>query len=97
MSETPILALRPYTSGDRDAVLGVHRLGLQQAGRDNQPGPSDTDLDHIDDYYLRTGDFVVGESDGQIVAIGGLCMLASHIGELKRILDGATTRRSWMR
>jgi CubicO group peptidase (beta-lactamase class C family)/ribosomal protein S18 acetylase RimI-like enzyme len=85
VTATSPLSLRQYTAADREAVLEVHRLGLQQAGRDAAPGPWDIDLDHIDDYYLKLGEFLVGECDGRIVAIGGLRMLASHVGELKRM------------
>jgi CubicO group peptidase (beta-lactamase class C family)/ribosomal protein S18 acetylase RimI-like enzyme len=85
MSNRTPLVLRRYTGADHEAVIAVHRLGLKQAGRDDGPGPWDSDLEHVDDYYLKSGDFLVGECDGRIVAIGGLRMLASHVGELKRM------------
>ncbi|MFN0074187.1 MAG: GNAT family N-acetyltransferase [Chloroflexota bacterium] len=85
MSETPALTLRQYTIADHKAVMEVHRLGLLQMGWDGASGPWDADLEHIEDYYLRHGEFLVGTCDGRVVAIGGLRVLPSGVGELKRM------------
>lgn len=85
MSKSPLFTLRQYTPADHDEVMEVHRLGLRAMGRDDQHRPLDSDLEHIEDFYLRRGDFLVGECDGQIVAIGGLRVSRPSVGELRRM------------
>lgn len=68
------LLIRRYTPRDHAVVLDLHRQGLAQVGL--RPGDGvyyEHDLFRIEDIYLRrTGEFVVGELDGRIVAMGGL-------------------------
>ncbi|RKS77213.1 ribosomal protein S18 acetylase RimI-like enzyme [Actinomadura pelletieri DSM 43383] len=68
------LRLRRYHAADHDTVLALHREGLAQVGL--RPGDGvyyDHDFFRMEDIYLRNdGEFIVGELDGRIVAMGGL-------------------------
>ncbi|MGH3242948.1 MAG: GNAT family N-acetyltransferase [Spirillospora sp.] len=68
------LHLRRYGAADHDTVLALHRAGLAQVGL--RPGDGvyyDHDFFRMEDIYLRNdGEFLVGELDGRIVAMGGL-------------------------
>ncbi|GLZ13583.1 hypothetical protein Acsp04_38180 [Actinomadura sp. NBRC 104425] len=68
------LRLRRYRRGDHATVLALHREGLAQVGL--RPGDGiyyEHDLFRMEEIYLRDGgEFLVGELDGEIVAMGGL-------------------------
>ncbi|MEW2354503.1 GNAT family N-acetyltransferase [Spirillospora sp. NPDC029432] len=68
------LYLRRYRAEDHGTVLDLHREGLAQVGL--RPGDGvyyDHDFFRMEDIYLRNdGEFLVGEVDGRIVAMGGL-------------------------
>ncbi|MFB4318465.1 GNAT family N-acetyltransferase [Actinomadura sp. 21ATH] len=68
------LYLRRYRNEDHGTVLDLHREGLAQVGL--RPGDGvyyDHDFFRMEDIYLRNdGEFLVGELDGRIVAMGGL-------------------------
>ncbi|GGV30527.1 hypothetical protein GCM10010182_62280 [Actinomadura cremea] len=68
------LRLRRYRATDHGVVLALHREGLAQVGL--RPGDGvyyDHDFFRMEDIYLRNdGEFLVGELDGGIVAMGGL-------------------------
>ncbi|HEY8479184.1 MAG TPA: GNAT family N-acetyltransferase [Spirillospora sp.] len=68
------LRLRRYRPADHATVLALHREGLAQVGL--RPGDGvyyDHDFFRMEDIYLRNdGEFLVGELDGTIVAMGGL-------------------------
>ncbi|GAA2146318.1 GNAT family N-acetyltransferase [Actinomadura napierensis] len=68
------LRLRRYRATDHATVLALHREGLAQVGL--RPGDGvyyDHDFFRMEDIYLRNdGEFLVGEVDGRIVAMGGL-------------------------
>ncbi|MFB4307089.1 GNAT family N-acetyltransferase [Actinomadura sp. GTD37] len=68
------LRIRRYHAADHGVVLALHREGLAQVGL--RPGDGvyyDHDFFRMEDIYLRNdGEFLVGELDGRIVAMGGL-------------------------
>ncbi|MFG2003538.1 GNAT family N-acetyltransferase [Spirillospora sp. NPDC048911] len=68
------LRIRRYRATDHATVLELHREGLAQVGL--RPGDGvyyDHDFFRMEDIYLRNdGEFIVGELDGAIVAMGGL-------------------------
>ncbi|WP_243716180.1 GNAT family N-acetyltransferase [Actinomadura darangshiensis] len=68
------LHLRRYRATDHGTVLALHREGLAQVGL--RPGDGvyyDHDFFRMEDIYLRNdGEFLVGELNGRIVAMGGL-------------------------
>jgi len=68
------LHMRRYRAADHAVVLDLHREGLAQVGL--RPGDGvyyDHDFFRMEDIYLcNDGEFIVGELDGRIVAMGGL-------------------------
>ncbi|OLT13744.1 GNAT family N-acetyltransferase [Actinomadura sp. CNU-125] len=68
------LRLRRYRPTDHGVVLALHREGLAQVGL--RPGDGvyyDHDFFRMEDIYLRNdGEFLVGEIEGSLVAMGGL-------------------------
>ncbi|NVI91748.1 hypothetical protein HUX53_31870, partial [Actinomadura sp. BRA 177] len=68
------LRIRRYHAADHGTVLALHREGLAQVGL--RPGDGvyyDHDFFRMEDIYLRNdGEFLVGELDDRIVAMGGL-------------------------
>lgn len=80
------LILRRYGPSNRETIMQLHIEGVEEieaefaaanctpAGADDKEGSfSDDDLEDIPAYYLDAGgDFLVGELDGEVVAIGGL-------------------------
>ncbi|WP_018655537.1 GNAT family N-acetyltransferase [Actinomadura flavalba] len=68
------LRLRRYTPADHATVLRLHRDGLAQVGL--KPGDGvyyDHDFFRMRELYLGDdGEFLVGEVDGETVAMGGL-------------------------
>jgi len=68
------LRLRRYRDGDHATVLALHREGLAQVGL--RPGDGvyyEHDLFRMEEIYLCDGgEFLVGELNGEIVAMGGL-------------------------
>lgn len=79
------LRIHRYDPCDRETVWDLHLLGLAQTGADVGRGPWD-DLKRIETEYLAPGgEFLVGEHDGRVVAMGGFRRLTSLEAELKRI------------
>jgi len=67
------LTLRRYEPSDCGAVLDLHERALRDAGAyaDDLPDGAEADLDDVEAAYLeRGGEFLVGERDGEIVAMG---------------------------
>jgi N-acetylglutamate synthase-like GNAT family acetyltransferase len=48
-------------------------------------GPWDEDLHHIPDIYLKDGEFLIGEHEGRIVAMGAITRKTHECAEVKRI------------
>jgi N-acetylglutamate synthase-like GNAT family acetyltransferase len=49
-------------------------------------GPWDSDIDNIEEVYLANrGEFLVGEINGEIVAMGALRRVTDELAELKRV------------
>ncbi|WP_049900762.1 GNAT family N-acetyltransferase [Halococcus agarilyticus] len=66
------LRIRQYEPADRDAVLALHERALRDTGAsvEDVPPEFEADLRDIADAYLD-GEFVIGECDGDLVAMGG--------------------------
>jgi ribosomal protein S18 acetylase RimI-like enzyme len=82
--------LRRYEPRDREAVLALHRTALREAGSNPDDVPDNDDVRDIEANYLDPGgEFLVVESDGRVVAMGGLAVDGEEIppgaGELLRI------------
>lgn len=66
----PDLSVRQYRPDDRDRVRALHVAALEHAGAYFGAGAADDDLDRIEAAYLDSGDFLVGEVDERVVAMG---------------------------
>jgi ribosomal protein S18 acetylase RimI-like enzyme len=71
---------------DAAAVWALHNLALTHVGAHPGNGPWDDDLHAIEVVYLDSnGEFLIGECDGQIVAMGALLRLTARRAEIKRM------------
>jgi ribosomal protein S18 acetylase RimI-like enzyme len=81
-----MIEIRRYEEGDFDAIWRLHNAALESVGANAGNGPWDDDLRLVPDKYLRVGgEFLVGVSDGEIVAMGALRPLSPFVAEIKRI------------
>jgi len=79
------IALRRYEPSDLQAVWALHQLASQVAG---VPTPElyFSDLHDVESAFLNSGgEFVVGECQGYIVAMGGLRRTAGNRAEIVRM------------
>jgi GNAT superfamily N-acetyltransferase len=81
------LRIRRYTPEDNATVFALHQECLAQVGV--RPGDDvyyDDDFTRVEEVYLRAGgEFVVGEVDGAIAAIGGLRRVDDTVAEMVRL------------
>ncbi len=88
--------IRVYRSADHDVVWELHVLAIREAGAYLGEGPWDDDLHHIEEVYLQGGTFLVGEVDGQIVAMGAFRKISAERAEIKRMrVHPANQRRGY--
>ena len=80
------LSFRRYEPRDFDQVWRLHKLALVYAGADAGEGPWEDDLRAIEDAYLASGgDFLVGEYEDRVVAMGALRRVGSANAEIARM------------
>jgi ribosomal protein S18 acetylase RimI-like enzyme len=80
------LTLRRYRPDDAPRVWQLHTIALAAIGALAPAGPHDADLQAIESVYLETGgEFLIGELDGEPVAMGAVRALGDGRGELKRM------------
>ena len=78
--------IRRYEPGDKRAVRRLHDDALNEVGAHLGTGPWDDDLEDIEDVYLESGgEFLVGELEGEIVAMGAIRRVSPEAAELKRM------------
>ncbi|MEW9556174.1 GNAT family N-acetyltransferase [Nonomuraea sp. NPDC050783] len=81
------LTIRRYRWSDLDTILALHQICLAEVGL--FPGDGvyyDDDFPRIQEIYLACGgDFLVGESDGRVVAMGGLRPVDTGTAEVCRL------------
>ncbi len=83
---TPRLTIRPYHRDDHQGVWDLHNRALHAVGAHAGNGEWDADLHAIDQVYVEPGGvFLVGESDGAIVAMGAIRRLSPREGEVARM------------
>ena len=81
-----MFTLRRYTSADQEAVEYLHVFALQQTGAYQGRGPWDDDIYAIEEVYLNhQGEFLIGECDGLVVAMGALKHTTPERAEIKRM------------
>jgi ribosomal protein S18 acetylase RimI-like enzyme len=81
-----MLKIRKYQPSDKEAVWNLHNLALSQVGAHLGPGPWDDDFHNIEGIYLENdGEFLVGECDSQVVAMGALKRTSNELAEIKRM------------
>ncbi len=82
----PMFTLRSYQPTDKEAVEHLHVHAIQQTGAYLGRGPWDDDVYEIEKAYLNNqGEFLIGEWDGNIVAMGALRRTSPERAEIKRM------------
>lgn len=65
-------------------MLDIHKKALRQVNADM--GLDDADMDNIEEVYINAhGEFLVGEYQGKVVAMGALRKVSEDTVELKRM------------
>lgn len=81
-----MFVLRRYTPADQEAVEYLHVFAIQQTGAYLGRGPWDDDVYAIEEAYLANqGEFLIGEYDGVMVAMGALRRTGLERAEIKRM------------
>jgi len=81
-----MLTLRRYTPADREAVERLHVDAMLATGAYLGRGPWDDDVYAIEQAYLDNGgEFLIGELDGDFVAMGALRRTTPERAEIKRM------------
>lgn len=81
-----MFTLRRYTTADQQAVEHLHVFALQQIGAYLGHGLWDDDIYSIEEVYLKNqGEFLIGEYDGLLVAMGALKRTTPQRAEIKRM------------
>jgi GNAT superfamily N-acetyltransferase len=64
----------------------LHNEALNEVGAHLGSGPWDDDLDDIEGVYLESGgEFLVGELEGEVVAMGAIRRISPDAAEVKRM------------
>jgi ribosomal protein S18 acetylase RimI-like enzyme len=80
------LTLRRYRPDDETRVWDLHTTALAAIGALAPAGPHDADLHAIEAVYLAPGgEFLIGELNGEPVAMGAVRPLGDGRGELRRM------------
>ena len=78
--------IRRYEPGDKRAVRRLHDEALNEVGAHLGAGPWDDDLDDIEGVYLESGgEFLVGDLEGEVVAMGAIRRISPDAAEVKRM------------
>jgi ribosomal protein S18 acetylase RimI-like enzyme len=81
-----MFTLRRYISTDQEAVEQLHVSAIQQMGAYLGRGTWDDDVYVIEEAYLKNeGEFLIGECDGLVVAMGALKRTHPQRAEIKRM------------
>ena len=78
------LNVRRYNKPDQETVRDLYIMGLKQNNA-YIGGDWDNDLGNIEEVYLKNGDFIVGELNNKIVAMGAFKKISDNRAEIKRI------------
>jgi ribosomal protein S18 acetylase RimI-like enzyme len=84
------LSIRRYQSDDRERVEAVMEAALRDTGAYFEDAPEETSNSLYERYLEAGGEFLVGESDGQIVAMGAFRPVGGLVAEfLDSVPEGA--------
>ncbi|HEX8965552.1 MAG TPA: GNAT family N-acetyltransferase [Patescibacteria group bacterium] len=87
------LLIRKYQTADKDSVKKLYELASIHSEIGYRSGPWEQDFDDIEGTYFSGGEFIVGLSDNQIVAIGGYKKVSNTIGQIRRMRVHPNYRR----
>lgn len=91
------LTVRRYRSGDDERVRELHEVALRAAGGFVE-GAREPDLDDVEGAYFEDdGEFLVGEVDGRLVAMGAFRPARGYITEFVDDLSPASAEIRRMR
>jgi GNAT superfamily N-acetyltransferase len=80
------LIIREYDRRDQKAVADLNQFTLEAAGVRSPDAPPDAGVDNIEAEYVDSGGaFLVGQSDGQIVAMGGIQKTDHDTAKVRRM------------
>ena len=80
------LTIRRYERRDQAAVIDLNHAALSAAGVDFDDRPRDEGVRDIESEYIHSGgEFLVGEYDGRIVAMGGIQKTDRTTAKLRRM------------
>ncbi len=80
------LKIRRYQESDQEAVWELHVSGLKQMDTYAGDGPWNDDVREITEHYLQNeGDFLVGEYEGRLAAMGAFRKTGDKEAEIKRM------------
>ncbi len=80
------LIIRRYEPKDYAAVMEMHVAGLVQMNAYGGIGPWDADLEDIEGHYFQNeGEFLIGEYQGRVAAMGAFRKTGEKEAEIKRM------------
>ncbi|MFB6227245.1 MAG: GNAT family N-acetyltransferase [Halobacteriales archaeon] len=86
------IEIRSYREADHEAVVALHERAIRAAGTPPEKLPDTSDMADIEEAYLDVGGaFLVGEHDGEIVAMAGLLPAERTMGNGKASGEGGAT------
>ena len=79
------LKIRRYRKSDLNEVKNLHVLALKDADAYLGSGQWDDDINHIEEVYLKDGEFIVGLLNKEVIAMGAIKKISNEIAEIKRM------------
>ena len=81
-----MLNIRRYQSADSDIVWKLHNDAIGPTGAHLGDDSWYADILHIDEVYLQNGgEYLVGESNGQVVVMGAIKRTSAERAEVRRM------------
>jgi ribosomal protein S18 acetylase RimI-like enzyme len=81
-----MLNIRRYQSADSDIVWKLHNDAIGPTGAHLGDDSWYEDILHIDEVYLQNGgEYLIGESDGQVVVMGAIKRTTAERAEVRRM------------
>ena len=79
------LVIRSCRAADKEHIKDLYKLASIHSEIGYRDGPWYTDLDDIEDFYFKGGDFLIGEINGEIVAMVGLQKITDTEAHIRRM------------